>query len=151
MEHFDELLNRPTVVDFDILDDIERLSIMNHFDNLITMEELNTALKNIKLKKSPGPDGLLPEVLVHGGNNLRSLLLKIFNAFWVTESVPSDMIDANIFILFKKGDRSQCGNYRGISLLSVAGKIFSDIILQRLKSLADIYYPEAQSGYRDGS
>ena len=46
VEHFNELLNRPTVVDFDILDDIEKLPIMEHFDNLITMEELNTAIKN---------------------------------------------------------------------------------------------------------
>ena len=48
------------------------------------------------------------------------------------------------------GDRSDCGNYRGISLLSVVGKIFADIKLQRLKRLAELVYPESQSGYRDG-
>ena len=45
VEHFNELLNRPTVANFDILEDIEQLPSMEHFDNLITMEELNTGLK----------------------------------------------------------------------------------------------------------
>ena len=39
----------------------------------------------------------------------------------------------NITILFKKGDCSQCRNYREIFLLSVVGKSFADILLQRLK------------------
>ena len=49
--------------------------------------------------------------------------------FWVTEKLPSEITDPNITILFKKGDRSQCGNYRGISLLSVVAKVFADILL----------------------
>ena len=32
----------------------------------------------------------------------------------------------------EKGDRTECGNYRGISLLSAAGKIFARILLNRL-------------------
>ena len=69
--------------------------------------------------------------------------------FWVTENLPSEITDPNITILFKKGDRSQCGNYRGISLLSVVGKVFADILLQRLKRIADKVYPQSQSSYRE--
>ena len=61
-----------SLVDFEILDDIEQLPIMHHFDNLTTMEELNTAREH-KLKKSPGPDGLLPEIFVHGVNYLNPI------------------------------------------------------------------------------
>ena len=96
------------------------------------------------------PHGILPEVLVYGGRTLISFLLTIFNLFWRSDKLPSDLIDAIICILFKKGDRSDCGNYRGISLLNVVGKIFADIVLQRLKRLAELVYPESQSGYRDG-
>ena len=97
-----------------------------------------TAIKNTKLKRSPGPDGILTEVLVYGGHTLISFLLTSFNLFWRSDKLPSDLIDANICILFKKGDRSDCGNYRGTSLLSVVGKIFADIVLQRLKRLAEL-------------
>ena len=38
--------------------------------------------------------------------------------------VPQDMEDANIVTLYKnKGDRSDCNNYRWISLLSIVGNI----------------------------
>ena len=50
----------------------------------------------------------------------------------------------------QKGDRSHCGNYRGISLFSIVGKVFADIILQRLKKLAELIYVQSQSGYRSG-
>ena len=118
-------------------------------DSPIEVQELDKALKNTKLGKSPGPDGIIPEVLVRDGNRLRDFLLILFNIFWTTEDIPSDLIKPNITILFKKGDRSMCGNYRGISLLSVVGKLFADIILQRLQQVAEFIYPESQSGYRN--
>lgn len=148
VEHFSELLNQPTDVDESLIDNIEQLPIEESLDLPITEDELDTALKNTKLGKSPGPDGVLPEVLVHGGNTLKAFLFAIISMFWVTENLPSEVRDPNITILFKKGDRSQCGNYRGISLLSVVGKLFADILLQRLKRIAEKVYPQSQSGYR---
>ena len=85
-----------------------------------------------------------------GGDYLKSSLLLLFNRFWDTEVIPGDLIDANITVLFKKGDRSLCNSYRGISLLSIVGKVFADIILQRLHILAERVYAESQSGYRKG-
>ena len=49
--------------------------------------------------------------------------------------LPQDLKDARIVHLYKgKGDKSSCGNYREISLLSVAGKLLSKVILNRLNS-----------------
>lgn len=63
--------------------------------------------------------------------------------------MPQEMRDANIKTLFKnKGDRSDCNNYRRISLLSIVGKAFARVILNRLQLLADRIYPEAQCGLR---
>ena len=59
------------------------------------------------------------------------------------------MRDANIITLYKnKGDRSDCNNYRGISLLSIVGKLFARIILRRLQVLAERIYPELQCGFK---
>ena len=54
------------------------------------------------------------------------------------EKVPQDMKDANIITLYKnKVDRSDCNNYRGITLLSIVGKLFARITLKRLQVLAE--------------
>ena len=62
----------------------------------------------------------------------------------------SQFKDAAIVPIYKKkGDRSDCGNYRGISLLSIAGKILTRLLFSRLlKTVADDVIPEAQCGFR---
>ena len=62
--------------------------------------------------------------------------------------MPQDMRDANIITLYKnKGDRSDC-NYRGISFLSIVGKTFARVVLNRLQLLAERVYLEANCGFR---
>lgn len=150
VEHFSELLNMTTDIDETVLDELSELPINESLDQPITEKEIDTALKNTKLGKSPGPDGILPEILVYGGLTLKRFLVTLFTIFWATEQLPTDLVNPNITILFKKGNRSICGNYRGISLLSTVGKVIADIILQRLKSVIETVYPESQHGYRLG-
>ena len=116
VEHFSELLNQPSEVDMSILDEIPQ-PIDETLDELITEAELDQALKNTKRGQSPGPDGVLPEVLIHGGVRLKAFLFAILTLFWTSEDIPSDMTDPNITKLFKKGDKRQCGNYRGFPSL----------------------------------
>ena len=54
-----------------------------------------------------------------------------------------------IIPIFKnKGDHRDCTNYRGISLLAIAGKIMAKIVQGRLASLAEGVLTEAQCGFR---
>ena len=63
--------------------------------------------------------------------------------------MPQDMRNAKIITLYKnKGDHSNCNNYRGISLLSIIGKVFTRVVLVRLQVLAERIYPESQCGFR---
>ena len=63
--------------------------------------------------------------------------------------MPDDFRDALIVSLYKnKGSKSDCGNYRGISLLSIAGKIFARVMLNRLITVSEQNLPEAQCGVR---
>ena len=78
-------------------------------------------------------------------------LHELLSFCWREGEVPEDMPDAKIATLFKnKGHRSDCNNYRGISLLSVVGKVFARVVLARLQILADRMYPESQCGFRSG-
>ncbi|KAK2163328.1 hypothetical protein NP493_1463g01043 [Ridgeia piscesae] len=49
----------------------------------------------------------------------------------------------------KKGYRTDCGNYRGISLLSIVGKIFARVVLDRLSThITPEVVPDTQCGFR---
>jgi len=54
-----------------------------------------------------------------GGNAMVLILHKLFNLILETGQVPSTFKKALIFVLYKKDDRSDCKNYRPISLLSI--------------------------------
>jgi len=71
------------------------------------------------------------------------------NKCWLSQSVPQGFKDEKITTLYKnKGERGDCNNYCGISLLSITGKMFVKILLKRLQQVADTIYPESQCGFR---
>ena len=84
------------------------------------------------------------------GETLITHLTRMFQVFWVNGQLPRDLRDANIIHLYKnKGDRSSCDNHRGISLLSIAGKILARIMLNRItKHILDDVVSESQCGFR---
>ena len=71
---------------------------------------------------------------------------------WISGKVPQQWKDATIVTIYKlKEDKSDCGNSRCISLLSVAGKVLARIMLQRLiTQVAETVLPESQRGFRRG-
>ena len=109
------------------------------------------ALRSTSSGKAPGKDVIPLEVLKQGGHALREQLLRLYNACWQNMCLPKDFKDALIVtICNKKGDRNACGNQRGISLLSVAGKILAKIILNSLKTITEEVLPESKCGFRSG-
>ena len=116
------------------------------------MAEIARAIAGLKDGKAPGEDGIPAEVWKHGGDNLFSRLHQLITNVWEVGSVPQALKDASIVTIYKKGDRTDCGNYRGISLLSIAGKIFARILLNRLSThITPEVVPETQYGFRGNS
>jgi hypothetical protein len=64
--------------------------------------------------------------------------------------IPKDWLKANIISLFKKGNRNISGNYRGISLLDSAYKLYARILNKRLKTISECILLEEQMGFRRG-
>ena len=69
---------------------------------------------------------------------------------WRQGKVPQQWKDAVITVLHKKGDTTECGNYRGISLVSYAGKILLKVVARRLSAYCEAkrLLPEEQWGFR---
>ena len=132
-QHYSTLLNTNNPSNPAILEDVAGLPEVTDMDTPPTYEETLQAINSLKNKKSPGPDGVPGEVLRHGGTELHQKLYQLITAVWEAEDVPQQWKDARIVSIYKrKGDRATCGNSRGISLLSVAGKVLAKILLTRL-------------------
>ena len=77
-------------------------------------------------------------------------LQDLFINCWEKGILPQDLGDAVIVSLCKnKGEKSDCSNYRGITLLSMADKILARVLLNRLiPTIAQGNTPESQCGFR---
>ncbi|KAI8519286.1 hypothetical protein Bbelb_025430 [Branchiostoma belcheri] len=150
-EHFSDLLNRPSTVSSEVLDSIPQRPTIDSLDCLPTLEELNVAINQTSAGKAPGKDSIPADIFKAMGpvalDNFHTLLINI----WEEEDMPQEFRDATIVPLYKnKGSKAECGNYRGISLLSIAGKLLARIILNRLITVTEKHLPEAQCGFRPG-
>ena len=70
------------------------------------------------------------------------------NMIFEKGEVPSDFSKTLIKRLYKKGDKSECGNCRGIRLVCVGNKLLSIMIVIRLRDAADKILIEEQCGFR---
>ena len=77
-------------------------------------------------------------------------LQDLFTSCWEKGTLLQDLRDAVIFSLCKnKGEKSDCSNYQGITLLSIAGKILAHVLLIRfIPTIAQENMPESQCGFR---
>lgn len=116
----------------------------------ITVSEITRALSDMKNNKTPGEDGLVIEAIKMGGNKLLQAIKTLFNACLLKGITPSDWNNAVIILLHKKGDITNIGNYRPISLLSHVYKLFTKIITRRLSHKLDSYQTREQAGFRTG-
>ena len=148
-EHFQKLLNVPGDIEHEALVNIQQRITNTCLDEIPNMDEMARAIAGLKDGKAPGGDGIPAEVWKHGGDNMFNRLHQLITKAWEEGSVPQAWKDASIVTIYKKGDRTDCGNYRGISLLSIAGKIFARILLNRLSiHITPEVVPETQCGFR---
>ena len=132
MQHFQETLNQPnptTTYDFDTHRPADELDVNT---NAITIEETQAAIRILKNNKAPGIDQIAAELLKHGGNGLAQKMAVLLNQCWQQECVPAEWRKGVVVKLPKKGNLTDCNNWRGITLLSVPGKVFCIVLLRRL-------------------
>src|ERR1700733_9719774 len=73
---------------------------------------------------------------------------RLCQMIWRTEQLPSEWKRSVIIPIYKKKDRLECTNYRGISLTCHSSKVFASIILQRIKTRTEEILSKAQAGFR---
>ena len=151
-EHFDNVLNRPSTINEEAIERLPQVPVDETLAEPPTEEEVSKAIKQLSSGKAPGADSIPAEIYASGGPKLKECLSALFTVMWNQEKLPQDLKDASIIHLYKrKGNRNSCDNHRGISLLSIAGKILARILLNRLNAhLEQDLLPESQCGFRAG-
>ena len=129
---------------------IPQVDVKLELDDPPTREEIRKATMQLKVSKSPGIDSIPAEVYQHGGEAVLDKLQDLFTNCWEKGTLPQDLRDAVIVSLYKnKGEKSDCSNYRGFTLLSNAVKILARVLLNRLiPTIAQEYVPESQCEFR---
>ena len=150
IEHFKDVLNQPdpeSPMDFGSEPKQESLQVDT---GDISEDEVKRAVARLKNNKAAVADLITAELLKHGGPDTIKALTNLLNACWQYQKVPNDWRNGVIVKLPKKGNLADCNNWRGVTLLSVPGKVLCSVLLDRLRDVVDTRLREQQAGFRNG-
>ena len=115
----------------------------------ITYEEVEKAMRKMKLGKAAGPTGVMADHLKAGQEVVIEQLTDICNQVMVEGRIPDDWRKSTMTTLYKgKGDPLSCGAYRGIKLLELGLKVFDRIMDRRIRN--KVVIDECQFGFMPG-
>ena len=138
-----------------LLDELKKLEgekIYNELDYKISNKEISDAISTLKNGKASGYDIILNEMLKNSQGFLLDCLNKVFNTVLTSGSFPKIWAKGYIVPIFKNGSKDDPANYRGITIGSNLGKLFTKILNTRLEKYLcsrNIICPE-QIGFSKG-
>ncbi|KAA3670999.1 uncharacterized protein DEA37_0003259 [Paragonimus westermani] len=149
-KHFGSLLNRPTIIDWATVNSLPQQDVKSLLALVPYLLELKRAIGQLRNGKAASEDGLPGDILKNGSQALERALLQLVHSIWKHKVMPQDFKDAIIVPLFKgKGSKQRTDSYRGVSLLSCAGKELARILLNRLNAnVLEMNFPEEQWEFR---
>ena len=108
------------------------------------------ALESITTNKASGGDGIPGELFQILDNDAVKVLHSICQHIWKTQRWPQDWKRSVFIPIPKKGNATECSNYRTIALISHASKIMLKILKARLQQYMNCELPDVQAGFRKG-
>ena len=84
----------------------------------------------------PGIDEIQTELIKAGSGTIFLEIYKLITSIWKKEKLPEEWKESIIIPIHKKANKSDCNNYRGISLLPTTYKIISNNLLSSLDPYA---------------
>ena len=119
---------------------------------IIMSDEVHAVLKSLPIGKASGPDEINNKILCELADVLCNPLCKLFNKTLNESRIPSTWKDAHVCAIYKKGDPSQVGNYRPVSLLSNIDKTMERILFKHIFNFLkdNNFLSSYQSGFIPG-
>ena len=114
----------------------------------VTTKEITAIVRSFKTNKAQDPFGISAEHLKHAPQRLFSLLIILMNRILQTGYIPASMKQGILTpVLKKKKDASLPTNYRGITVLSMLGKVLEKVLLNRTKDKIELHQSKLQRGF----
>jgi hypothetical protein len=88
------------------------------------------------------------ELIKEGGRTISSEIHKLTISIWNKEELPEERKDSIFVPIYKKGDKTDCCNYSGMSLMATTCKILSNILLSILTPYAEEIVGDHQLRFR---
>ena len=116
---------------------------------LTTKEETVAAIRSMKNGKTPGPSGIVSEMLKASLETSGEVITSLANAIIREERIPSEWNDSYILSLFKgKGSAAALGNYRGLKLTDHVLKVLERTVKKHIREIISV--DEMQFGFMPG-
>ena len=152
-DHFNDLLNKSCdATDAELQRDADQATpdADSHTDP-VTSLEVELRLKCLKNRRAPGICSITAELLKKGGDSMINWLVYIINSVWIKKTIPDDWQRGIILLFWKnKENKEVCSNHRGITLLSIPGKLFAMILLERIRPTFHNHRRLEQTGFTAG-
>ena len=94
--------------------------------------EIAAIISNLNDRKSSGYIDIPVTLIKHAKHLIAPFMTKSFNICLDSGNYPDILKIAKVISLFKKGDKTDIGNYRPISILSPINKVFQILLHRRL-------------------
>ena len=116
----------------------------------ITYKELICVIQNLKISKSPSLDKISVKFLKEAGNSIILTIAHLFNLSLRTGIFLDDWKFVKVTPIYKSGEKSDRGNYRPISVISVIAKVFEKLVYRQMMVYLDVnnIISANQSGFR---
>ena len=118
--------------EFDYQQNVEIEELEQTTDQILnaqfTFDEIKTMINKLKSGKAAGIDKIIAELLKNLDDDTVIILVNIFNKIFDSGEFPEEWALGIIVILFKGGERNDLNNNRGITLLSIVGKLLVGIL-----------------------
>jgi hypothetical protein len=115
-----------------------------------TLQETLRTIRNLKNNRASGEDAITSELIKYGGRKLWHKIHLFFKTIWETEQMPQEWSTTIICPIYKQGDKLECHNYRGISLLNETYKTFTNILTSYIEPYAEELLGDYQCGFWKG-
>ena len=148
--HFNDLLHKEPPQSEPPTEHMERLD--DFLDAPFSEEELINVIKSQNNNKSPGSDKLITEIFKHSIDIVSPFLLSLFNKIYNDGEYPETLGEGLITPIFKGGNKDEPKNYRGITLINVMAKMYSQLLLNRLTKWTELQESiiDNQYGFQKG-
>ena len=149
LEEFDQDYCNEVALDVKLIED--HLQDNGDAPIQVSNEQVSKAIRSLNTGKAPDADGITIEHIKNAGILMTAAIAQIINAILVNKKIPERLKLGIVTPIWKKNDKKQPSNYRGITVISTVGKILEVILRDEMIPILKDSQNRFQKGFTRGT